>query len=47
MKIEEVLKLEDGTEVYTDQHHFVKIGDNLYHTNTKTNFIMVYALSEL
>ena len=47
MKIEEVLKLEDGTEVYTDQHHFVKIGDNLYHANTKTNIMMLYSLKAL
>ena len=47
MKIEEVLKLEDGTEVYTDQHHFVKIGNNLYHANTKTNIMMLYSLKAL
>ena len=47
MKIEEVLKLEDGTEVYTDQHHFVKIGNDLYTTNSKTNIMMLYSLKAL
>ena len=47
MKIEEVLRLEDGVEVYTDQHDFVKIGNNLYHANTKTNIMMLYSLKAL
>ena len=47
MKIEEVLRLEDGVEVYTDQHHFVKIGNNLYTTNTKTDIMMLYSLKAL
>ena len=48
MKIEEVLKLEDGTEVYTDQHHFVKIGNDLYTTtNTRTNIMKLYSLKAL
>lgn len=47
MKIEEVLELEDGVEVYTDQHHFVKIGNDLYTTNTKTNITKLYSLKAL
>lgn len=47
MKIEEVLELEDGTEVYTDQHRFVKIGNDLYTANTKTNITRVYSLKTL
>lgn len=47
MKIEEVLKLEDGSEVYTDQFYFVKIGNNLYTTNTKTDIMMLYSLKAL
>lgn len=47
MKIEEVLELEDGVEVYTDQHHFVKIGNDLYTTDTRTNIMMLYSLKAL
>lgn len=47
MKIEEVLKLEDGTEVYTDQHRFVKIDNDLYTANTKTNITRLYSLKTL
>lgn len=47
MKIEKVLELEDGAEVYTDLHHFVKIGNDLYTTDTKTNIMMLYSLKAL